>query len=719
MESDANASPEDVEKQVKLFKELVVSGAERAVVSRWETAMLANPNSPLLASEEAFNLYLLSLSRTGQARNIVEAVRQRDALIGNSVKSSSGVLLPSGSTPADASVLGSTATASVVDSTTTGIWNTLVSRIRGRVDTPQPQKQPASAGANADTITISALDEIGARARPVHVVVEESRQLSGGRVVRSLLTTAFYAFCFLTIASLVLENSGLMKVGQQPTEFEPEDGKIVKFSDVHGVDEAKSELEEVVEFLRNPEKFSNLGGKLPKGVLLTGPPGTGKTMLARAVAGEAGVPFFFASGSSFDEVYVGVGQRRIRELFALARKRSPAIIFIDELDAVGSKRAGREAQHMRQTLNQLLVELDGFEESEGIVVIAATNFPDSLDPALVRPGRFDRNVVVPLPDVRGRVAILKHHMADVQFDVDVDPSIIARGTPGMSGADLRNLVNTAAIKASKEGSKHVTLRDFEWAKDRILMGAERKSHFVTPEGKKMTAYHEAGHALMALRTKGAHPLHKVTIMPRGRALGITFQLPEADKDSYTRKEMTASIDVALGGRAAEELIYGKDDTTTGCSSDLERATQVAGAMVKHYGFSEKIGLVAHSNEDFQYLSGARKDEIESETRRFIDDGWKRTVTTLQNNMDDLHTLANALVEYETLNLDEVKAVLRGEKLDRGEALASAGARQKAARDGKKEKQGKKTTDLAGAPIYGDLDLAKSRQESHEQRTEQR
>jgi ATP-dependent metalloprotease len=321
-----------------------------------------------LSSEEAFNLYLLSLSRTGQARNIVEAVRLRDSLLGSQV-TPSGVRLPAGSATADAATLGSVSTASAVDSNTNGIWNTLISRIRARGEN-SAQKQPAAVGASGDTVTISALDEIGARARPVHVVLEESRQLSGGKVVRSLLTTAFYAFCFLTIASLVLENSGLMKVGQQPTEFEPEDGKIVKFSDVHGVDEAKSELEEVVEFLRHPEKFSNLGGKLPKGVLLTGPPGTGKTMLARAVAGEAGVPFFFASGSSFDEVYVGVGQRRIRELFALARKRSPAIIFIDELDAVGSKRAGREAQHMRQTLNQLLVELDGFEESEGIVVIA-------------------------------------------------------------------------------------------------------------------------------------------------------------------------------------------------------------------------------------------------------------------------------------------------------------------------------------------------------------
>jgi ATP-dependent metalloprotease len=321
-----------------------------------------------LSSEEAFNLYLLSLSRTGQARNIVEAVRQRDALLATSTSAVNAPLASHAST-SDSAPVGSIAASTAASSDTSGIWNTLVSRIRGRGDSPQEQ-QAATQKAGSDTVTISALDEIGARARPVHVVVEESRQLNGGRVVRSLLTTAFYAFCFLTIASLVLENSGLMKVGQQPTEFEPEDGKIVKFSDVHGVDEAKSELEEVVEFLRHPEKFSNLGGKLPKGVLLTGPPGTGKTMLARAVAGEAGVPFFFASGSSFDEVYVGVGQRRIRELFALARKRSPAIIFIDELDAVGSKRAGREAQHMRQTLNQLLVELDGFEESEGIIVIA-------------------------------------------------------------------------------------------------------------------------------------------------------------------------------------------------------------------------------------------------------------------------------------------------------------------------------------------------------------
>lgn len=548
---------------------------------------------------------------------------------------------------------------------------------------PATASTPSSSAAPASAVSVlTAGDEIGGRARPIHVVMEESRQLTAGRVIRTLGVTALYAFCILTVLSLVLENSGLMKAGSQPMEFEPEDGKTVKFDDVKGVDEAKHELEEIVEFLRNPERFSTLGGRCPKGLLLTGPPGTGKTMLARAVAGEAGVvspvrcfvhqsqltiarqPFLFASGSAFDEVLVGVGSKRIRELFAAAKKKSPAIVFIDELDAIGSKRTARDQQYMKQTLNQLLVELDGFEQSEGVIIIAATNFPESLDKALTRPGRFDRHVVVGLPDMRGRVEILKHHMADVQYDVDVDASIIARGTPGMSGADLKNLVNEAAVKAARDGETKVKLGHFEWAKDRILMGAERKSHYVTPESKNMTAYHEAGHALTALRTPGALPLHKVTIMPRGQALGITFQLPEADKDSYSKKELKASIDVALGGRAAEELIFGLDDTTTGCSSDLQRATSVAGNMVRNYGFSDKVGLVAHSDDDMPYLSGAKKDEIESEVRRFVEEGWERTKNVLKTNMEDLHTLAKALVEYETLSLDEVRTVLRGEKLNR-------------------------------------------------------
>ncbi|ODN99608.1 hypothetical protein L198_03452 [Cryptococcus wingfieldii CBS 7118] len=387
-------------------------------------------------------------------------------------------------------------------------------------------------------------------------------------------------------------------------------------------------------------------------------------MLARAVAGEAEVPFLFASGSSFDEMFVGVGAKRVRELFAAARKKSPAIIFIDELDAIGSKRSAKDQHYMKQTLNQLLVELDGFEQSENVVVIAATNFPESLDKALTRPGRFDRHVVVGLPDVRGRIEILKHHMTGVQSDVDVDPSVIARGCPGMSGADLQNLVNQAAVKASRDGATKVQLSHFEWAKDRILMGAERKSHYVTEASKRATAYHEGGHALVALHTPGAMPLHKVTIMPRGQALGITFQLPEQDKDSYSRREYNAMIDVALGGRAAEDMIFGHDDVTSGCSSDLQRATDVAARMIRSYGFSDKIGLVAHGDEESVYLSGKKKDEIESEIRSFLDTSMNRAADLLKTHEGELHKLAEALVEYETLSLDEVKQILAGRRLDR-------------------------------------------------------
>ncbi|KAJ3359680.1 ATP-dependent zinc metalloprotease FTSH 4, mitochondrial [Kappamyces sp. JEL0680] len=442
------------------------------------------------------------------------------------------------------------------------------------------------------------------------------------------------------------------------SEVEPVSGSTkVTFSDVQGVDEAKQELEEIVAFLKEPSRFMELGGKLPKGVLLYGPPGTGKTHLARAVAGEAGVPFFQMSGSEFDELYVGVGAKRVRELFAAAKKRAPCIVFIDELDAVGSKRSMKDQSYMRQTLNQLLVEMDGFSPSSGVILIAATNTPDSLDKALVRPGRFDRMVPVPLPDVKGRTQILNVHMKGIKFSRDVQSEIIARGTPGFSGADLANLVNQAAIKASKEAKKAVDMTHLEWAKDKIIMGAERHSALITPDNKKMTAYHEGGHALAALYTKGALPLHKVTVIPRGQALGITVQLPEADRTNYTREELFARLDVCMGGKVAEELIYGPDKVTTGASSDLQAATNTARAMVTAYGMSDKIGLISWSEEDFASASPATKAAIEHEVKSILEASYARVKALLKSKDRELHLLAAALIDKETLDAEEVRQIV--------------------------------------------------------------
>ena len=404
----------------------------------------------------------------------------------------------------------------------------------------------------------------GAKESPLYVVVEES---IGGTIfkwAKFLLYFGLVTYFSLVIITVAVETTGILKKvgGSQSNEAQPQH-QTVRFSDVHGCDEAKEELQELVEFLKAPEKFSTLGGKLPKGVLLVGPPGTGKTLLARAVAGEAGVPFFFMSGSEFDEVYVGVGAKRVRDLFNAARGKAPAIVFIDELDAIGGKRNERDAAYVKQTLNQLLTELDGFSQSSGVIILGATNFPQLLDKALTRPGRFDRNVVVPLPDVRGRMEILKHHMKSVQVGTDVDESVLARQTPGFSGAELENLVNQAAVRASRHQKKKVGMLDFEWAKDKILMGAERRSAVIQQKDKIMTAYHEGGHALVALYTKGADPLYKATIMPRGIALGITFQMPEMDKVSMSKKECLARIDVLMGGKVAEELVYGPENVTTG------------------------------------------------------------------------------------------------------------------------------------------------------------
>lgn len=406
----------------------------------------------------------------------------------------------------------------------------------------------------------------GEKSSPVHVVVEESRGSSFFKWVRFFLFYALIGYVCVLVVGLATDLSGVMRRagGTNNAETQPQE-QTVRFTDVHGCDEAKEELQELVEFLKNPEKFSSLGGKLPKGILMVGPPGTGKTLLARAVAGEAGVPFFYMSGSEFDEMYVGVGAKRVRELFQNARAKAPAIIFIDELDAIGAKRNERDPTYVKQSLNQLLTELDGFSQDTGVIILGATNFPKLLDKALTRPGRFDRNVEVPLPDVRGRMEILKHHMRNMKVDPDVDPSILARGTSGLSGAELESLVNQAAIRASKNRAAKINMLDMEWSKDKIIMGAERRSQVIRDKDKLSTAYHEAGHALVALYTAGALPLYKATIMPRGRALGMTHFMPEMDQVSQSHFDLRATIDVSMGGKAAEQIVYGDDKVTTGVS----------------------------------------------------------------------------------------------------------------------------------------------------------
>lgn len=449
-------------------------------------------------------------------------------------------------------------------------------------------------------------------------------------------------------------------------------GKVL-FSDVAGCDEAKEEVMEIVEFLRDPQKFQRLGGKIPKGVLLVGPPGTGKTLLARAIAGEANVPFFSISGSDFVEMFVGVGASRVRDLFEQGKKNAPCIIFIDEIDAVGRHRGaglGGGNDEREQTLNQLLVEMDGFEANEGVILVAATNRPDVLDPALMRPGRFDRQVIVPLPDVKGRESILKVHMSKVPTASDVNAAVIARGTPGFSGADLMNLVNEASLLAARKNKSVVTMEDFELAKDKVMMGPERKSMVMTEEEKKLTAYHEGGHAIVALHVEGSDPIHKATIIPRGRALGMVVRLPETDRVSMARQKLYADLAVAMGGRIAEELIFGHEKVTTGASSDIRFATDMARRMVTEWGLSEELGplsynepsgevFLGHAITQHKNISEKTAEKIDTEIRKIVENAYKRARTILEDNLDDLHKLAQTLLEFETLSGDEIKALLKG------------------------------------------------------------
>ncbi|MFL6762491.1 MAG: ATP-dependent zinc metalloprotease FtsH [Sphingomicrobium sp.] len=473
--------------------------------------------------------------------------------------------------------------------------------------------------------------------------------------------------------------SGAMGFGKSRARMLTEKQGRVTFADVAGIDEAREELQEIVEYLKDPGKFARLGGKIPKGALLVGPPGTGKTLLARAIAGEAGVPFFTISGSDFVEMFVGVGASRVRDMFDQAKKSAPCIVFIDEIDAVGRHRGaglGNGNDEREQTLNQLLVEMDGFEANEGIIIIAATNRPDVLDPALLRPGRFDRQVVVPRPDIDGREQILGVHMKKVPLAPDVDARVIARGTPGFSGADLANLVNEAALLAARKGKRLVAMQEFEEAKDKVLMGTERKSMVMTEDEKRMTAYHEAGHAIVALHEPASDPIHKATIIPRGRALGMVMRLPERDSYSYHRDKMYANLAVSMGGRVAEEVIFGYNKVSSGASSDIQYATQLARDMVTRWGMSDALGPLQYAEPEEEVflgysvnrqrqMSNETAQAIDKEIRRVVEEGYERAKHLLDEHRDQLESLAQALLEYETLSGDEIQKVLAGEPIDRG------------------------------------------------------
>ena len=464
---------------------------------------------------------------------------------------------------------------------------------------------------------------------------------------------------------------GAMGFGKSKAKLLSEARGKVTFNDVAGIDEAKEEVEEIVEFLKDPRKFRRLGGKIPKGALLIGPTGTGKTLLAKAIAGEASVPFFSISGSDFVEMFVGVGASRVRDMFEQGKKNAPCIIFIDEIDAVGRSRGaglGGGNDEREQTLNQLLVEMDGFETNEGVILIAATNRPDVLDPALIRPGRFDRQVVVPNPDIVGREAILKIHIKKIHKGPDVKLRTIARGTPGFSGADLANLCNESALLAARKNKKIVTMEDIEEAKDKVMMGAERKSMVMTEDDKKLTAYHEGGHALVAINEKASDPIHKATIIPRGRALGVVWTLPERDKYSHTREYLEANISKAMGGRVAEELIFGHDKVTSGASSDIQMATKLAKDMVTRFGMSKELGPLTYGeNEDevflgrsitrHQHMSEETARKVDIEIKKIVDEGYQRAKKIITEKIDDLHKIAKALLLYETLSGEEIKDLI--------------------------------------------------------------
>ncbi len=559
-----------------------------------------------------------------------------------------------------------------------------------------------------DTELIPALKKHNVR------IVSEPRDKSSllGSLLSWVPILFWIVLMFLMFRQMGSGGSGgkLMNFSKSKAKLLSENQVTVTFDDVAGIDEAKQELEEIVEFLQTPRKFLQLGGRIPKGVLLVGAPGTGKTLLARAIAGEADVPFFSISGSDFVEMFVGVGASRVRDMFEQAKKNSPCLLFIDEIDAVGRQRGaglGGGNDEREQTLNQLLVEMDGFEASEGIILIAATNRPDILDPALLRPGRFDRQVIVPYPDMLGREKILLVHMKNVPLAPDVDPKIIARGTPGFSGADLQNLVNEAALMAARKNKKLVSMEDFESSRDKVLMGAERRSMIMSDDEKKLTAYHEAGHAIVGIHLKDSDPIHKATIIPRGRALGLVMRLPESDRVSMSRARLKADMTVSMGGRIAEEMIFGDKKVTTGASSDIQSATNIARRMVTEWGMSAVLGpitynepeqevFLGHSVTQHKNVSEKTAQSIDQEIRKLIDEAYNKAKNILLTHKNELEILAQGLLEFETLSGDEIKNILKGIKPKRDftpKKRKSAAIMQlkKNSETFKKKKSAKKTT----------------------------
>ncbi|KAI1480592.1 hypothetical protein K445DRAFT_62209 [Daldinia sp. EC12] len=614
MEESANKNPTSATAQNAFYQALLKANMPAIIIERYQSGRFATNAAATEAYHKALNMLTPNVGQGIQDEDVDQTVKN----------------LPGNLTPMQAQA----------------VSQALAARSRGG-NLAVSKGSPATGGKDG----------------PLHVVVDETLGGSVFRWVKFLLWFCLFTYLSLVVVTMLIDVLSILKRPSASLNSEVKaELQKTRFSDVHGADEAKEELQEMVEFLRNPEKFSQLGGKLPKGILLVGPPGTGKTLLARAVAGEAGVPFFYMSGSEFDEVYVGVGAKRVRELFAAAKSKSPAIVFIDELDAIGGRRNARDAAYVKQTLNQLLTELDGFDQSTGVIIIGATNFPESLDKALTRPGRFDRHVVVDLPDVRGRLAILQHHAKKIKAATDVDLQAIALGTSGLSGAELENIVNQAAVHASKVKASWVRKEDFDWAKDRVIMGAERKTMVISAEEKEMTAYHEAGHALVNLLTKGSPAsLYKVTILPRAKTLGHTAFLPEMDKYSYNISNYLARIDISLGGKLAEEIVYGVNQVTGGASADLEAATAVAFDVVASLGMSSKLGNMEYRSR-YETLSSETRAQVESEVQRTLNEAYERARKLLLTHRKELDLLAKALVEYETLSKEEVEKVIRGERL---------------------------------------------------------